>query len=551
MPRIHSEADAVNKLRQIRTRKDIAQTLGTTVARINHYLYPKPRGYRVFKIPKKGGGERVIVAPSGPVSVWQRQLADLLRDAYRARSSVHGFCLDRSVATNASCHLAMRWVLNLDLKDFFGTIHFGRVKGFFCSHPFEIPNGAAAVLAQMCCYDGKLAQGSPSAPIISNWVCRGLDRALSSLARNYRCTYTRYADDITFSSNRRVMGSGIVAGHDHSSVTLGSELREIIGDHGFVVNDAKVYLRGKTDRQEVTGLVVNKKRNVRRTYLREIRAALHNWEKEGYVSANADFQSKYDRRYRLSANSPSLAAFLRGRIEFAHQVRGHGDSITAWYGHKFELLSSEGLGTPIHARTVRITSLMATDTRALKLVVWVVQVLDKSGREINHGTAFALREHGLLTCWHVVEAPSGLTQSDVTIQVRPAYDPKRKYPAAVNSFSEHYDLAALSTNAPITAHLERSGPPPGDDATVILAGFQNWSTAGDSMWCQSLHIIQRRIVSMRKLFAVDAKIIEGASGGPALFDGKVWGVITYGHDGVVLANSVTSLEHIGELKPLA
>lgn len=545
MPRDYSESEALDALRNIHSRANIATLLDTTPKRINYHLYPKPKGYRAFSIPKKGGGERRIIAPSKPIAGWQHQIANLLRDAYRPRAAAHGFCLGRSIVTNAEIHKGNRWVLNIDLSDFFGSIHFGRVRGLFSSHPFSIPRNVAAILAQLCCHDGKLAQGAPSSPIISNWVCRSLDGDLSKLARKYRCRYSRYADDITFSSQRRTIGSGLVAEHDGSSVTLGSELRSIIEGHGFRINDGKVWLRGRSHRQEVTGIIVNERTNVRREFLRELRAALHAWKVKGYSIANADFQARYSSKNGKTNKPSELADWLRGRLAFLTQVRGADDALTVYYRHEYALLSQIiGKGS-LKASIVNIQKLGPTNRRALKLALWIVEVIDINNDLLNHGTAFAIEGYGLITSHHVVEDVE--SDQGARILIRPAYKCQEKYEAKVHASNTHLDLAILETDAPVTTCLKRCDSRPPIDGAIILAGFAHWNTCADTMWAQTGKVAHHRILNTVNYTLVDVGIRSGASGGPGLYEGKVFGIITWGSANSALPNCLVSADHLNQI----
>ncbi|MFM7372884.1 MAG: reverse transcriptase domain-containing protein, partial [Sphaerospermopsis kisseleviana] len=104
------------------------------------------------------------------------------------------------MVTNAKNHCNKKFVLNLDIKDFFPTITQQRIRGVMMSPPYNLPSQIATTISHICCYEGKLPQGAPTSPIISNIVCAKLDSELRLLAKQNKCFYTRYADDITFST---------------------------------------------------------------------------------------------------------------------------------------------------------------------------------------------------------------------------------------------------------------------------------------------------------------------------------------------------------------
>ena len=116
--------------------------------------------------------------------------------------SAHGFIQPTSVVTNARAHTGKRWVLNIDLEDFFPTVNFGRIRGLFLKPPFDMAPAAATVCAQIVTYRNGLPQGAPTSPVLSNLIAVPLDRALLRLVAPARAsTYSRYADDITFSTD--------------------------------------------------------------------------------------------------------------------------------------------------------------------------------------------------------------------------------------------------------------------------------------------------------------------------------------------------------------
>ncbi len=180
--------------------------------------------------------------------------------------------------TNARQHRKRRWVFNLDLQDFFPSINFGRVRGFLIKdRNFALNEKAATVIAQIACHDGSLPQGSPCSPVISNLVAHVLDIRLMKLADKAGCTYSRYADDLTFSTNKKEFPGEIArrAGEDGPEAhrwLSGDALQDVITRSGFTLNPKKTRFMYRTSRQEVTGLVVNQKISVRWDYRHDVRA---------------------------------------------------------------------------------------------------------------------------------------------------------------------------------------------------------------------------------------------------------------------------------------
>lgn len=270
---------------------DVANLLGYKPKAVSFILYklPADQKYTTFTIPKRNGGQRTIKAPVDKLKGLQRKLADLLQDCIDEINAAknlkdrtaHGFKRKRSIITNARQHRHRRWVFNIDLEDFFPSINFGRVRGFFIKNrDFELNEKVATVLAQIACQDHSLPQGSPCSPVISNLVAHLLDMRLVKLAQDVGCTYSRYADDLTFSTNKRQFPSEIARpvfdlGSDSHLWEPGDALHDTIKHTGFRINANKTHLMYRTSRQEVTGLVVNKKINARWEYRHNARAMVN------------------------------------------------------------------------------------------------------------------------------------------------------------------------------------------------------------------------------------------------------------------------------------
>ncbi|WP_107841596.1 retron Ec67 family RNA-directed DNA polymerase/endonuclease [Metasolibacillus meyeri] len=268
---------------------DLSRILKTPKKKLTFVLYIKKaeNSYTSFKIPKKSGGERVINAPSNDLKDIQRNIVKMLLKQQRVflfenniKSNIaHAFTEDKSIITNAKVHKNKRFVLNLDLENFFESFHFGRVKGYFEKNKnYLFPENIATVLAQLTCYNGSLPQGAPSSPIITNLICNILDMKLLKTAKKYKLDYTRYADDLTFSTNNKNFADQLEE--------FTKQLEVIIKQSGFKINEKKTRLQYKQSRQVVTGLVVNKKVNVKKDFYKDTRAMVNSLYKNGSFTIN-------------------------------------------------------------------------------------------------------------------------------------------------------------------------------------------------------------------------------------------------------------------------
>lgn len=308
---------------------DIAEVLGVNQGQLLHilYKYPVAKKYRVFDVKKKSGGVRKIHAAKGGLKIFQDKLYPLIYDLYRPKAAVHGFIKGKSIVTNAQCHKRKSYVFNIDLDDFYGTINFGRVRGLFMAWPFNMAAPAASVMAQICTVDNSLPQGASTSPIISNFIASGLDKNLVRLAKKHNLTYTRYADDITFSTTKQDFPKEI-AHHDGvnpvtGDVLVGNDLENAITSSGFKINSKKTRLQIKPIRQSVTGITVNEFPNVSRKYIRNIRAFIHAWEKYGAEKVEQYYREKYAKNvYRFDNSKLYFKESLYGKLEFLKMVRG-------------------------------------------------------------------------------------------------------------------------------------------------------------------------------------------------------------------------------------
>ena len=336
---MQTKMDLLNVLNLIKQNE--AMQLGTqdeypiTMRQLNYYKNPNNTAGRFisFTIPKKSGAPRKITAPSTQSYKWiLRSLNLLFNSIYTPSDYAMGFIKERSVVTNASVHVGKNYVFNIDLKDFFPSIEEARICARLQVAPFNFTYEVAAVIAGLVTMKVEpskrnkdenvkyvLPQGSPVSPILTNIVCDRLDRRLAGLAKRFRLSYTRYADDITFSSMHNVY---------QEDGEFRMELKRIIENQSFEINDEKTRLQKKGIRQEVTGITVNDKNNVSKKYVRDIRNILYIWKKYGYLVAYSKFMQHYTPKItkRFRDKKPDMANVLHGKLMYLRMVKGPEDS---------------------------------------------------------------------------------------------------------------------------------------------------------------------------------------------------------------------------------
>lgn len=299
-------------LPRVDTAAELAQRMGIELKRLRWLTYHRKGAaivhYHRYEIAKKTGGMRCISAPKRFLAGAQQWVLAEILAKLPVEPEAHGFVPGRNIVSNATPHVGKAVVINMDLRDFFPTITFRRVKGLFVKFGFSEqvatllsllvtePPRVAAELDGRVLYvalgQRVLPQGACTSPAITNLLCRRLDRRLAGIARKHGFAYTRYADDLTLSGdNPKAVGR------------LLKSLRSVVENEGFTEHPRKTRVMRRSNRQEVTGLTVNVRPKVNRDELRELRAILHNVARHGLQSQNRE-------------GHPDFARYLKGRVEF-------------------------------------------------------------------------------------------------------------------------------------------------------------------------------------------------------------------------------------------
>lgn len=485
--------------------------------------------YSEFEIPKKAGGSRLIKAPCKRLKAIQRMLAEAFSEVYSPRPSAHGFLKDRSIVTNARAHVGKgkTFVFNVDLRDYFGSIHFGRVQHLLQAWPFNFEESVASILAQICCLQNSLPQGAPTSPIVANMVSWKLDRQLQLLARASRATYTRYADDISFSfscSKSRLPAD--ILKLEEGVVMPGIALTELIESNGFRINYEKVRLAGTSNRMEVTGLTVNVFPNVPRRYVRQIGSILHAWRTHGYDAAQAAF-NQYDTRHRPSGRLKPLAKVVWGKLAFLRSVRGQDDAVFRKLAMQYNEL--DGSDWP----HIYVPEQLSPLQRAVDSL-WVIESGGEDPDQLStQGSGFVLTGVGLVTCAHCVIDRDGNPLPE--LKAYRCTNWSQTFPLEVTAADWTRDMAICQPKPargaePSSSELSLS------DLTVVrglqlkMLGFPDHhvAEAHSTVDAKVSRLFVRFGVSC---FGIDKQIAQGNSGGPLIDNaGNVVGMAVRGSE---------------------
>lgn len=505
--------------------EDLAKLLGTDYRKIKHFYYrgDMKRHYLAFEISKKSGGKRKILAPTDKLKTIQGRIAGLLSKLYKPRAPVKAFLVGQSIVANARPHCRKKYVFNIDLENFFGTITFRRVRGMLMAKPYSLSPETASVIAHLTTVDGLLPQGAPSSPVISNMICASLDRELYSLAKRHRAVYTRYADDMTFSFYTPIqyVPRGLVewceldGKPNHYSSKVGHELAAVIATQGFKINEDKVRLQGERERQLVTGLVTNQKPNVPRPYIRKTAALIHSVEKFGLEVSTSIFKEKNP---NTTAN---IETHLQGRLLYIKQVVGEESKVYRRLAQRYNMLPIKSkvpntpIATPEDSDNFKIG-------KFIKDKCWVIEINEEINGKlfISQGSAFLIDGRLLVTCEHVLaESFNDGVRVEVNECLIRRMGDENIYEAKVIIRSKDLDIAVLKIVDPPAGlevfSLEDIKEPNIGDRVAVL-GFPNFKEGSNDVGVLKCRLTNKYPLSGVMHSEVDKTLYSGNSGGPVI-----------------------------------
>jgi V8-like Glu-specific endopeptidase len=372
-------------------------------------------------------------------------------------------------------------------------------------------------------------------------ICHKLDREIQDLARKNQCTYSRYADDITFSftGNKRNLPIDLIKFEEDGGIFIGQRLNDILSKNGFKLNGNKIRFQPYSQRQEVTGLIVNKSVNVKRAFIRKTQSMLHAWKKFGPFNAEIDYVNKYRKkklleRHKLKiGNGEFFIKVVKGRVNFIRMVRGADDIIYKKLAYQL----TEAFGKPNYD-FLKTKEFIAVDS---------IFILENNS-DISQGTAFLIENVGIVTNFHVVKSISDANETEVELYRYNESSVKRSVKFVKSSTEK--DLAIFKPKSDFSSikHLKI-----GDDSKlqqgseVIVIGYPQHSP-GAGPYIKASKVVQFRNYLGKNLWLIDSPIVHGNSGGPVFnSDMQVIGIATAGpetHTGDTIFNGFIPISEL-------
>ena len=298
------------RFQQCGSLEEVAVLLQTSPSKIK-LCSLQPR-YNIYTISKGNGKTRLIEDPGQPLKGLLKKLNGYLQACYYVQrpAAVHGFSIsasneeERGIISNAGVHMGKPWLLNIDFRDFFHTVLSDTVLSIWQKHFRKFKKQLPEVLTSLTCFHNRLPMGSPTSPVLSNFAALAMDEELMQLCANMGITYSRFADDCSFSARHEI---------DNKTVQL---LRDVITAHRFMINEEKLKLFGPDDEKIVTGIIVEEKRlKLPEIFIQQLQQEIIRLEHTLVV----------ERRFQTGMSAKKLKLFeqeLRGKINYVQMVLG-------------------------------------------------------------------------------------------------------------------------------------------------------------------------------------------------------------------------------------
>ncbi|WP_246601603.1 reverse transcriptase domain-containing protein [Enterococcus alishanensis] len=543
------------RLQELKSFNDIASSLNVTTGHLRRLLFKEKNNlYFEFEIPKKNGTFRKIYAPNDSLLFIQKRLCKILNSSVKLHNKAYGFINERSIVDNAQLHLKKNVLLNIDLENFFPSISFGRVRSMFMNY-FKLDKNVSTILANICCHpNGFLPQGSPTSPVISNILCKTLDKDLDRLAKNsFGATYSRYADDITFSTKKSFKENIVI--EKNGEIILGSSLTDIIRRNGFKINPNKTRLQKAIQHQEVTGIIVNQKLNVDRRYIRKIRAMLYSIE-ENSNNLSIPLEKFAEAGYKGN-DIENILRVIKGMINYVSMVKGKYDAVFEQLANRYntilEELEIENL------KPIFIPPKICLEESVCVIKETAITLFSDKENMITayygQGSGFLLKNHGIISNYHVFEyliedLSRGFStiKNEFFVEVFFGKRTSKLVKAKIEKYNKDKDLVLLvpEDSSLLDFGFEKFEDVLEQNTEVYLLGYPDFAD-GDQMKFEKGHYLRTVNSKGIKKYEISQIIFGGNSGGPVLDrENRVIGVATEGKR--ISINRIIPIEYLHDLK---
>ena len=489
---------------EIRDIDKFCEYIGINLQRLKKLIYCASKGYLYvcFEVYKKNGSARVICAPIKELKRIQRRIYEYLKTLYCAKDCSYGFEIGKNNILNAEKHKKHRYLLNIDLKDMFSQITVNRIKGMLVNGPYNLDEDVAKAISMITCCKGILPQGAPTSPILSNMILKMLDTKLIQYSMRYKLYYTRYADDLTFSSNQDI--AKIVFANYPKSLDLSDELQEIFNNSRFIVNSKKTKYYAYYRRQEVTGIIVNKKLNIAKEKRKELRLLLYLCKKFGVISTAKRYFEKNKIRVYYSCDKEiekKFSKIMYGKINYFVNVKGNLDSIGIKFREQYNEIFNAKLKFNLES--------LKTERNIILNSIVIIESDDIIG------TGFLLKGIGIITAFHVLYTGKEILRNNICV----LYKDKKinLFEKDIISKNPSFDYAVINNNdidSDIVGLGYKIGYGLGDK--IIYAGYPDYCKGDDIYMANAIVTSLNKKTIVGNVTLIDNDIFQGMSGGPVL-----------------------------------
>jgi len=297
---------------------EMSRALGLPIPFIEGIARKASYAYKVYQIPKRSGGMREISHPARPLKALQRWLLRAVVEQWPVHRAAYAYVRAGNIQRHALEHATSSYLLRMDFEAFFRSITIDDIAHYLTASPATESWSQAdrELFLQLVTRFGRLTIGAPTSPALSNALCFDLDTHCTALAVDNDVRYTRYADDLFFSTTKPDILSAI-------PMAVEGIVSQLVVPENLKINASKERHSSKRVRRQVTGIVLSSdgRAVLGRARKRFIRHQIHT----------------------LNDLTSSERASLRGLISFATDIEsGFINDLILKYGHEVVMSAWKG-----------------------------------------------------------------------------------------------------------------------------------------------------------------------------------------------------------------